>query len=541
MATKTTGASARATASRRTAARTSTPRKTPAAASAKPPVEPTAKTAPLLASTGAPSPYALAELVTGRSIDWSATSNPIGLLENIFDMPYTDLIGAADSPLFYGSTRRADGSVTRKRPDVVTSSAKNDAEEPDAGTPDVSRARTLADLVKALGSRDLDAIPVRGATLTRGGVFAELGGIEGLRTRHLESLFDQRVIDVLFPQLAGYHPPGFSWQDTGRFYNETSEFFDPVQGQVADCYFIAAMSSVAWSQPYTIADRTRATAAGQDAFTHQVSFFGPTGWQSVEVTDRVLVASGGSTSFYAHSSEGGEIWPAIYEKAFAKWRFGTSDDFPNIPDLAWGDTVAACVSLTGGSPYYRGHDSMTAAQVLTLVQSHSSNGRTTTPMVSWSYGQGSAEATRAATEAGVVASHAYSVLGWMRRMEWVPRFRLDVEIPRVIPEFRIPRPGPEFRPEYMTGGADVGDLAASAHRFDLPIEIFERYELRPVDYIVLRNPWGSTPGTGASAATGDYTARDVSWWRSVPLGANGVFALEVNAYRRYFAGTGGAD
>ncbi len=511
--------------------------------------EPTGAAAPkrdgevdLLATTGAPNPYALASLVAGRRIDWDGASDATGVLEDVFDMPYTEIIGSAESPIFYGSSFHG-GRATRTRPAAPPERGADDTDDREDEAPDLSRAATLADILAALGDARPADVPVRGATLTRDGVFAELGRT-GDVTRRYAKLFDLRVLDVLFPLEPGYHPPGFSWQDTGRFYNETTEFLDPVQGQVADCYFIAAMSSVAWAQPFTIADRTRATAAGQDDFTHQVSFFGggggygSGGWGTVEVSDRVLVASGGSTSYFAHSAEAGEIWPAVYEKAFAKWRFGTSDDFPQIPNLAWGDTVASCVSLTGGSGYYRAHSALTDAELLTLVKSHSSGGRTTTPMVCWSYGAGSAEATRAANDAGIVASHAYSVLGWMRRYEWMPRLRLEVEIPRLIPEWRIPGPRPLLGADPVAG-ATLEEIARA--RFDLPIDVFQRYELRPVDYIIVRNPWGSTPGTGASTAAGDYRARDVSWWRDVPLGVNGVFAMEVGAFRRYFAGTGGAD
>ena len=35
-------------------------------------------------------------------------------------------------------------------------------------------------------------------------------------------------------------PPDATWGDAGRFFNETAEFFDPIQGAVANCYFIAA-------------------------------------------------------------------------------------------------------------------------------------------------------------------------------------------------------------------------------------------------------------------------------------------------------------
>jgi hypothetical protein len=64
--------------------------------------------------------------------------------------------------------------------------------------------------------------------------------------------------------------------------------------------------------------------------------------------------------------------------------------------------------------------------------------------------------------------------------------------------------------------------------------------LRPADHIILRNPWGFSEGVGTSTASGDHNAYDLGWWRSTPLGQNGVFAMEVGAYQRYFAGTGGA-
>ena len=488
-----------------------------------------------VALTGAPSPYALAELVTGRRIDWAAVPDRRAVLEDVFDMPFAQIIGSAASPLFYGSTIGPDGTAVRTRPDEPPTAHANDAESPDVDLPDPSHAKTLAELVKLFGERNLADIVVRGATMTRGGVYAELGLDDRLRATQLSRFFDERVLDILFPLGLGYHPPGFSWQDTGRFYNETTEFFDPVQGDVADCYFIAAMSSVAWASPYTIADRTRATASGQESFTHQVSFFGESGWESVEVSDRVLVASGGASSSFAHSFETGEIWPAVYEKAYAKWRFDTADDFPNIPNLAWGDPVAATRALTGGDAYYNWHSGMTSDQLLTLVRSHSSGGRTTTPMVAWSHGAGSPEATDAAAQAGIAASHAYSVLGWMRRTEWAPRFELDLEIPRLIPEVPIPGPGP------LQLGGTSSSVISRFVTHELSTAIFERYRLRSVDYIIVRNPWGFGEGTGASTAGGQFQAHDISWWRDVQLGANGVFAIEVDAFRRYFAGTGGTD
>jgi hypothetical protein len=495
------------------------------------------------ALTGAPSPYALAELATGRAVDWSAVSDRVSVLEEIFDTPYSELISAADSPLFYGSNFRDDGTVVRERPFRTPHDVRdNDAEREDAGLPDVASARTLAELVSALDDPSLEDVPVRGAAFSKGRLVAELGETDSLRDRRLARFFDERLLDVLFPVERGYHPPGFSWQDTGRFFDETAEFFDPVQGQVGDCYLIAALASVAWASPHTISDRTRAIGPGQDAFTHRISFFRDGGWQSVEVSDRVLVANGGSQGYYARSAEPGEIWPGVYEKAFAKWRFGTSDDFPQIPDLAWGDPVGAAVNITGGSGYYRWHSSFTASQILTTIKSHSVSGRTTTPMVAWSHGGGSPEATTAASEAGIVASHAYSVLGWLRRTEWVRRHRFDLHAPLRIPELDLAVPRPEPGPLPVAGPAVGGLAGPEIVRPDRLIDsILDQWVPVSVDYVVLRNPWGFAEGTGSSTATGGYTARDVDWWRTTTLGQGGTFALEIGAYHRYFAGTGGAD
>ena len=51
---------------------------------------------------------------------------------------------------------------------------------------------------------------------------------------------------------------------------------------------------------------------------------------------------------------------------------------------------------------------------------------------------------------------------------------------------------------------------------------------------------GQHQAAGASVAGGDFRAIDIDWWRTIPLGADGICAMEINAYHRCFAGTGGA-
>jgi hypothetical protein len=59
-------------------------------------------------------------------------------------------------------------------------------------------------------------------------------------------------------------------------------------------------------------------------------------------------------------------------------------------------------------------------------------------------------------------------------------------------------------------------------------------------WIVLRNPWGDTDAT-TSILDATISMYDVSWWRPITLKDNdGVFAVEIGAFKKYFAGFGTA-
>ncbi len=516
----------------RTASRTAAPKPTIARKSTTKRTRTKEHAAPL-ADIGVPNPYALAEVVARRHIDWASVSNPRALLEEIFQTPYGDLFDPANgSPLYIGQHLRADGSVVRTRPSPTKNSKPLLARDDD-----LQSIHNLAQLTERLGAARLADIPVRNVLAARNGLQIQLGETIAERDFRWEKMFDKGILDILFPERAGYHPDGFTWQDAGRFYNETAEFSDPVQGAVGDCYFIAALSSVAWSMPFVIADQTRATGADNELFKHQIGFHGASGLEHVEVTDRVLVNGWGGVDFCS-SKEAGEIWPAVYEKAYAKWRLDEASDFPAIPSIAGGDPSIACAQITGLADYRNWHQFFSASDILQLVKNHTTNGRTTTPMIAWTYGT-AAEGDQgdiAYREATVVAGHAYSVLGWLTRREfYFERFDLSgITIPQYLPtDWPVPDPGPLHfadvgsAPRFMNGSFAMSDTLAGARS-------------RNVDYVVLRNPWGSTAGTGASVAGGGHQAIDVDWWRTIPLGADGVFAMEINAYHRYFAGTGGA-
>jgi hypothetical protein len=102
---------------------------------------------------------------------------------------------------------------------------------------------------------------------------------------------------------------------------------DVVQGQIADCYLVAALSATAKAHPDLIANGIK--PAGRGGF--EVRFFerGYSGKYTevwVKVDADLATAKGGSSPAYARSGEknerGMELWPAIYEKAYAVWKKG---------------------------------------------------------------------------------------------------------------------------------------------------------------------------------------------------------------------------
>jgi hypothetical protein len=277
-----------------------------------------------------------------------------------------------------------------------------------------------------------------------------------------------------------------SWQDPGVFFKEAAEMTDPVQGALGDCYLIAAMSSVAWARTYDIAHRSRATGTAQQRFVDLVVFHQANKAIRIEVSERVPLNPPGHTFIYARSSEGGEIWPAVYEKAYAKWRTGHSGDTPNYAPLAGGDPVGAAAQLTGLQPHYYSTVGNSADTIWQKVRQNSLSRKTFNPMVAWTYSSGDASPDKVNyNNAHIAANHAYSILGW----------------------------------NYVDGKK----------------------------YIVLRNPWGTYEST-VGIVGGKWYAWDApyyggpGWWRSIDMAtADGIFALNAGTFKRYFAGFGWVD
>lgn len=97
------------------------------------------------------------------------------------------------------------------------------------------------------------------------------GGDEISVVVRLKSItFDPNIVTLHLD--TGWTPPGGHWATAGEFFHETAEFFDPIQGAVANCYYIASLSAIAWATPFRIAHLTRATGVNQEQFNDMIHF-----------------------------------------------------------------------------------------------------------------------------------------------------------------------------------------------------------------------------------------------------------------------------
>ena len=159
-----------------------------------------------------------------------------------------------------------------------------------------------------------------------------------------------------------YLPDGMEWKDKGYFFNETARFTDICQKSIGDCYFLSALCSVAFVDSFRIKNTTEMRykyidGALEETPWHRIDFYVPekpveegiTWWQdkkktvqSIVVSEEILVSSSSGRNYGAcgpkelvkktssNKAEADACWPAVYEKAYAKFLEGTSNDYPDM-------------------------------------------------------------------------------------------------------------------------------------------------------------------------------------------------------------------
>ena len=90
--------------------------------------------------------------------------------------------------------------------------------------------------------------------------------------------------------------------------------------------------------------------------------------RKIEVSDKTVIKASNNLPVYSRSSDSAEIFPALYEKAYAKWILRTNSDKPDITKTAYGDPVKAMAQLNNKTPHYYFTDSNLVMSYIVLSE-----------------------------------------------------------------------------------------------------------------------------------------------------------------------------
>jgi len=248
---------------------------------------------------------------------------------------------------------------------------------------------------------------------------------------------------------------------------------DAQQGCALDCYFIAAITSLAWTSTSSLS----CTRVDENRRRYRFRTDGSAVSSNRETTRPLAVNSMG-TLVYAKSS-GSNVWPSLYEKAYAKFILDTTSDEPPIDTLLEHNPRAAlwevCNYNTGSLNTADVADEF--ATIRTRGNTGGSNGKTARAMVAWTYHDSGHLPAGYSWDSLIVANHAYSILGVTQ--------------------------------------VTIGEISNNC--------------------IVLRNPFGLSDITAATAKTGVRECTP-TWYPGGFYFINGNFAITAAEFPKYFEG-----
>ena len=346
-------------------------------------------------TVGCPNPYSVAETVAGKSINWTTKKDVIDTMAECFGITKEGYI-SSDSPLqspydgvdangnacclseeeaekrltaFLEKYARPEKRRTTKLNAPMTAARTATAKKPDSSTSqELTQAEKRKRAVSVLLMKKAAGIPK--ATLAKAA----------------------KSLNKVDKNDGPHTPSGMQWRDKGYFFNEIAMWSDVCQNSIGDCYFLAALCSVAYVNPFYIQNKTamRYISSGRNTGSkqpntpwHSIDFYVPgsgaestASWsdkkksiQHIVVSEEVLVNTSTGFNYGACGAKEKDIrthgkritgtkeswdscWAAVYEKAYAKFLERTSTDRPNMFSGTKTDDKNGIVSglIRSGSP-----------------------------------------------------------------------------------------------------------------------------------------------------------------------------------------------
>lgn len=408
---------------------------------------------------GAANPYALVEAILGRRIDRNSV-NSASLISQVLQTDYDELFDMRHNSVLYAGLElnRQD-----RRAEQLSEKDMRLLRERDLITPDLSRVTHLGDL-EHLGIKSLRDTRVKHARITNGKIRLVIEA--NSKNHHIARQVSNREITQTLNELLtpfrnlgrdnknngnenrddnnnNWSPPNASWRDMYDYFFQAvnrrtisdvtnfsigdgrrstkHHFDDPEQGASTNSWLIAALFSCFWADPSSINRATRVhphnehdnNNNGQNRNEHvlRVRLHDKGGHnnartETVEVNYEIPITNSDSEPVYARASDRADIWPCLYEKAFAKWISG-GHSRPDITTTHSGDPIKAMAQINGREPQYWRNEKHKAEDLLGVVRSNCVNNRTINPMAAFTHATG-----HQYRGSNLVANHAYSVLGY---------------------------------------------------------------------------------------------------------------------------------
>jgi hypothetical protein len=192
---------------------------------------------------------------------------------------------------------------------------------------------------------------------------------------------------------------------------------------VADCYFVAALASLAWTDPMGLMGYPDATGEFHEyLFSHmKPGSLNSTDWVTVNVDKKLPKNQDTGGLAFARSRADDLVWPALYERAFANFKVGQTDpDYePAITQLlSYGNaihtlcTIGMCHGTVHQTSGYGSDGAGVFNKINDLCGSFATGNKVKYPMVAWTYPDNPVGSGQYDNDV-LAANHAYSILGTM--------------------------------------------------------------------------------------------------------------------------------
>jgi hypothetical protein len=209
--------------------------------------------------------------------------------------------------------------------------------------------------------------------------------------------------DLADPKILTKHDGQLNWNPVagGKLFVDGVSHDDVVQGSIANCYMVAAFSSVAQADPKAIENAIKDNGDG----TYDVRFFESTGYGrpmkevTVTVDGDMPMLDGASQGKYGKTREKSELWVGVMEKAYAQWKGG----YEVIGN--GGRSTEVFTAITGKSTSQSMTSYTPADQLFKAIQTATEAHK---PITAGTHGKDSGVDYNGT---GVYAWHAYSVMG----------------------------------------------------------------------------------------------------------------------------------